>query len=171
MLAQRSLHDHVRQVAKGLSLDLEHGRVAISHIVGRDPNTLDRSAVARAAIESLAENFSDGIVAPTLYMVAGGLPGAVAYKTINTADSMIGHRTPRHEAYGWSAARLDDLVNLPASRFAAFLIVLSAALLPGRHARRASASRASLSPFPRVDRWTLSHARSPSRSAESCAPA
>jgi adenosylcobinamide-phosphate synthase len=130
LLAQRSLHDHVADVAAGLAADLQRGRQAISHIVGRDPQSLDAAAVARAAIESLAENFSDGIVAPTLYMAAGGLPTAVAYKTINTADSMIGHRSPRYAAYGWSAARLDDLVNLPASRLAALLIVLAAALLP-----------------------------------------
>jgi len=131
LLAQRSLHDHVADVAAGLAVDLQHGREAIAHIVGRDPQSLDAPAVARAAIESLAENFSDGIVAPVLYMAGGGLPAAVAYKTINTADSMIGHRSPRYAAYGWSAARLDDLVNLPASRLAALLIILAAALLPG----------------------------------------
>ncbi len=123
LLAQRSLHDHVADVAAGLAVDLQHGREAIAHIVGRDPQSLDAAAVARAAIESLAENFSDGIVAPIFYMAGGGLPAAVAYKTINTADSMIGHRSPRYAAYGWSAARLDDLVNLPASRLAAFLII------------------------------------------------
>jgi adenosylcobinamide-phosphate synthase len=131
LIAQRSLYDHVKQVATGLAIDLESGRAAISHIVGRDPQSLDGPAVARAAIESLAENFSDGVVAPTFYMAIAGLPGAVAYKTINTADSMIGHRSPRYEAYGWAAARLDDLINLPASRLAALLIVVAATLLPG----------------------------------------
>ena len=88
----------------------------MAHIVGRDTAALDDAGVARAAIESLAENFSDAIVAPAFWMAIGGLPGAALYKAINTADSMIGHRTPRHEAFGWAAARLDDLVNLPASR-------------------------------------------------------
>jgi adenosylcobinamide-phosphate synthase len=134
LIAQRSLHDHVKEVASGLAVDLADGRMAISHIVGRDPNSLDGPAVARAAIESLAENFSDGIVAPVFYMAIGGLPGAVAYKAINTADSMIGHRSARYEAYGWAAARLDDVVNLPASRLAAVFIVFAAALLPGCHA-------------------------------------
>ncbi len=83
------------------------------------PATLDEAGVARAAIESLAENFSDGVVAPVFWLAIAGLPGAALYKAINTADSMIGHRTPRHEAFGWAAARLDDLVNLPASRLSA----------------------------------------------------
>jgi adenosylcobinamide-phosphate synthase len=97
-------------------------------IVGRDPDTLDAPAVCRAAIESLAENFSDGIVAPSFWIGGLGLPGGVLYKAINTADSMIGHRTPRYAAFGWAAARLDDLVNLPASRLAGLLIVGAAAL-------------------------------------------
>ena len=90
--------------------------------------------MARAAIESLAENFSDAIVAPVLWTVIGGLPGAALYKAINTADSMIGHRTPRHADFGWAAARLDDLVNLPASRLAALLLVAAAALNTGTFA-------------------------------------
>jgi adenosylcobinamide-phosphate synthase len=96
--------------------------------VGRDTAALDAAGVARAAIESLAENFSDGVVAPALWMAIAGLPGAAVYKAINTADSMIGHRTERHQAFGWAAARLDDLVNLPASRCAALLIVAAAAV-------------------------------------------
>ena len=131
LVAQRSLHDHVARVSKGLETSLAEGRKAVSHIVGRDPETLDEAAVARAAIESLAENFSDGVVAPTFYTAVAGLPGGAVYKAINTADSMVGHRTPRHEAYGWSAARLDDWVNLPASRLSALLIVTAAALVPG----------------------------------------
>jgi adenosylcobinamide-phosphate synthase len=131
LLAQRSLHQHVAQVAAGLEAGLAEGRRAVSQIVGRDPDTLDEGAVARAAIESLAENFSDGVVAPLLYTAVGGLPGGALYKAVNTADSMIGHRTPRHEAFGWAAARFDDLVNLPASRLAALWIVAAAALLPG----------------------------------------
>ena len=127
LLAQRSLHAHVAQVAAALETGgLAAGRDAVAHIVGRDTAALDEAGVARAAIESLAENFSDGVVAPTFWMVIAGLPGAAAYKAINTADSMIGHLTPRHAAFGWAAARLDDLVNLPASRLAALLIVAAA---------------------------------------------
>jgi adenosylcobinamide-phosphate synthase len=98
---------------------------------------LDASGVARAAIESLAENLSDGVVAPTLYLAFGGLTGGGLYKAINTADSMIGHRTPRHRAFGWAAARLDDVVNLPASRLSACLLVAAAALVPRCRARAA----------------------------------
>jgi adenosylcobinamide-phosphate synthase len=127
--AQRSLHRHVAAVADALDKgDIASGRIAVSHIVGRDPLALDAAGIARAAIESLAENFSDGVVAPVVWMVIGGLPGVALYKAINTADSMIGHRTPRHEDFGWAAARLDDLVNLPASRFSALLLVAAAAL-------------------------------------------
>jgi adenosylcobinamide-phosphate synthase len=129
LLAQRSLHAHVAQVAFALERDgLEAGRQAVAQIVGRDPDALDEAGVARAAIESLAENFSDGVVAPAFWMAVAGLPGAAVYKTINTADSMIGHRTPRHGDFGFAAARLDDLVNLPASRLSAVLIVAAAAL-------------------------------------------
>jgi adenosylcobinamide-phosphate synthase len=128
-VAQRSLHRHVVDVASALEQgSLVAGREAVSHIVGRDTAALDEAGVARAAIESLAENFSDGIVAPVLWMAIAGLPGAALYKAINTADSMIGHYTPRHEAFGWAAARLDDLVNLPASRLAALLLIAAAAL-------------------------------------------
>jgi adenosylcobinamide-phosphate synthase len=129
LIAQRSLHRHVTDVATALEQDgIAAGRAAVAHIVGRDTAALDEAGVARAAIESLAENFSDGIVAPVLWMAIAGLPGAALYKAINTADSMIGHRTPRHEAFGWAAARLDDLVNLPASRLAALLLIAAAAL-------------------------------------------
>ena len=100
----------------------------MARIVGRDTAELDAAGVARAAIESLAENFSDAVVAPVIWMVIGGLPGAALYKAINTADSMIGHRTQRHEAFGWAAARLDDIVNLPASRLSALLLVAAAVL-------------------------------------------
>jgi adenosylcobinamide-phosphate synthase len=129
LLAQRSLHEHVARVAKTLhGGGLAAGRQAVSHIVGRNPETLDEPAVCRAAIESLAENFSDGVVAPAFWIGAGGLVGGALYKAINTADSMIGHKTERHAAFGWAAARLDDLVNLPASRLAALLLVAAAAL-------------------------------------------
>ncbi len=127
LLAQRSLHAHVRAVAEALETEgLDAGRVAVSMIVGRDPNELNEAAVARAAIESLAENFSDGIVAPAFWMAVAGLAGAAAYKAANTADSMIGHRTPRHAAFGWAAARFDDVINLPASRLAALFLILGA---------------------------------------------
>ena len=128
LLAQRSLHAHVERVATALERErLAAGRKAVAHIVGRDTRALDEAAVARAAIESLAENFSDGVVAPALWLATGGLAGGVIYKAINTADSMIGHRTRRHEAFGWAAARLDDLVNLPASRLSALLLIAAAA--------------------------------------------
>ncbi|KQT19339.1 CobD/CbiB family cobalamin biosynthesis protein [Methylobacterium sp. Leaf399] len=126
--AQRSLHEHVARVAQGIRREgLPGGRAAVAMIVGRDPESLDEAGVCRAAIESLAENFSDGIVAPAVWIGVGGLPGGALYKAINTADSMIGHRTERHEAFGWASARLDDLVNLPASRLSAGLIVAAAA--------------------------------------------
>ena len=139
LLAQRSLFAHVRAVADGLERGgLAGGRAAVSQIVGRNPQTLDEAGVVRAAIESLAENFSDGVVAPAFWCALLGLPGIAGYKAINTADSMIGHRTPRHEAFGWAAARLDDLVNLPASRLAALWIFLAALLVPGADATGAA---------------------------------
>jgi adenosylcobinamide-phosphate synthase len=129
LLAQRSLRRHVAAVATALERDgLAAGQAAVAHIVGRDTAALDEAGVARAAIESLAENFSDGVVAPAFWMALASLPGAAVYKAINTADSMIGHRTPRHAAFGWAAARLDDLVNLPASRLSALLLVAAAAV-------------------------------------------
>lgn len=138
LVAQRSLNRHVAAVAIALDKDgIAAGRIAVSHIVGRDTAELDLAGVARAAIESLAENFSDAIVAPVIWMVIAGLPGAALYKAINTADSMIGHRTPRHQAFGWAAARLDDLINLPASRFSALLLVTAAALTKDADARAA----------------------------------
>jgi adenosylcobinamide-phosphate synthase len=139
LIAQRSLYHHVARVAAALEQDgLVAGRAAVAQIVGRDPQALDEAGVARAAIESLAENFSDGVVAPVFWMALAGLPGGAAYKAINTADSMIGHRTPRHEAFGFAAARLDDLVNLPASRLSALLVVAAA----GPAGRSADAWRA-----------------------------
>ncbi|WP_230533654.1 adenosylcobinamide-phosphate synthase CbiB [Microvirga roseola] len=138
LLAQRSLHEHVAAVSKGLrDGGLDEGRRAVSMIVGRNPQSLDEAGVSRAAIESLAENFSDGIVAPAFWLGLGGLTGAALYKVANTADSMIGHRTPRHEAFGWAAARFDDLVNLPASRLTACLIIAAAALNRGASPRAA----------------------------------
>jgi len=138
LIAQRSLHAHVERVALALEEDgLERARETVTEIVGRDTATLDEAGVARAAIESLAENFSDGVVAPSLWMAVGGLPGAAVYKAINTADSMIGHRTKRHQDFGWASARLDDLVNLPASRLAALLIAAAAYVTPSSSAGNA----------------------------------
>jgi len=141
LLAQRSLHAHVGRVAVALEgPGLAAARAAVSHIVGRDTASLDAAGVARAAIESLSENFSDGVVAPAFWMTLGGLPGAAIYKAVNTADSMIGHRTPRYAAFGFSAARLDDLLNWPAARLSALLIVGAAAIT--HSASAASAWRA-----------------------------
>jgi adenosylcobinamide-phosphate synthase len=138
LLAQRSLASHVKAVAQALEREgLSYGRKAVSMIVGRDPERLDEAAVCRAAIESLAENFSDGIVAPAFWLGAGGLAGGVAYKAANTADSMIGHRSPKYLAFGWAAARFDDLINLPASRLTAMLLVTAACLVPGANPRTA----------------------------------
>src|ERR1700746_3601687 len=135
LIAQRSLHRYVANVASALDKNgLAAGREAVSHMVGRDTAELDRAGVARAAIESLAENFSDAVVAPVFWLLVAGLPGIAMYKAINTADSMIGHRTPRLADFGWAAARLDDLVNLPASRLAALLLIAAAALRKGASA-------------------------------------
>ncbi|MFO1124363.1 MAG: adenosylcobinamide-phosphate synthase CbiB [Methylocystis sp.] len=129
LLAQRSLHAHVAAVAEGLATSLEAGRAAVAKIVGRDVSTLDEAGVARAAIESLAENFSDGVVAPGLWLAVFGLPGALAYKVVNTADSMIGHRSPRYRAFGWAAARCDDLMNFLPARASASLLTAGAFML------------------------------------------
>ena len=135
LLAQRSLLVHVGRVADALDEGgIAAGREAVAHIVGRDTADLDEAGVARAAIESLAENFSDGVVAPAFWMVIAGLSGAALYKAINTADSMIGHRTKRHQDFGRTAAQLDDFVNLPASRLSAVLIVAAAYLTKGASA-------------------------------------
>jgi len=131
-LAQNSLFFHVADVASALRRDgLAGGRRAVARIVGRDPESLDEAGVCRAALESLAENFSDGVVAPAFWALAFGLPGILVYKTINTADSMIAHRTPRHLAFGWAAARLDDLLNLIPARIAGLLIVASSFVVAG----------------------------------------
>lgn len=116
LIAQRSLADHVMAVADGLATSLAEGRRQVSMIVGRDPDSLDEAGVSRAAIESAAENFSDGVAAPIFWFAVAGLPGIVAYKIVNTADSMIGHRNERFREFGWAAARLDDLLNLIPAR-------------------------------------------------------
>ena len=125
-LAQRSLYSHVRDVLRPLARgDLYAARDAVSKIVGRDTAQLTSSAVAAAAIESLAESFNDGIVAPAFWLAVGGLPGLFAYKALNTADSLIGHREPRWRAFGWAAARADDVANLIPARLAGLLIVVA----------------------------------------------
>lgn len=125
LLAQRSLSDHVLAVAKGLNVNLEKGRTVVAQIVGRDTKTMDESAVARSAIESAAENLSDGVMAPIFWFVIGGLPALLAYKAINTADSMIGYKTERHKDFGWAAARFDDVLNYVPARITAVLIAAS----------------------------------------------
>jgi adenosylcobinamide-phosphate synthase len=128
LVALRSLHDHLTAVVRPLqSGDIEAARSAVSRIVGRDPATLDEAGIARASIESLAENTSDGVIAPVFWGAIFGLPGIVGYKTINTLDSMIGHRTPRHEAFGWAAARIDDVANFIPARLTGVLFALLAA--------------------------------------------
>jgi adenosylcobinamide-phosphate synthase len=141
-LAQKSLGDHVRAVADRLDASLEQGRAAVACIVGRDPQALDRSGVSRAALESLGENASDGIVAPVFWFALLGLPGIVLYKAINTADSMIGHKSPRYLSFGWAAARLDDLVNLPSSRLTGLIFALAAAFSSLERAKNAIAAMA-----------------------------
>lgn len=131
LLAQRSLFEHVHDVAEALRKNgLEAGRYAVSRIVGRDPQSLDGHGVARAAIESLAENFGDGVVAPVFWYAILGLPGLLLYKTINTADSMIGHRNDKYRAFGMASARLDDLLNLIPARLAGLLLALAAPFVP-----------------------------------------
>jgi adenosylcobinamide-phosphate synthase len=131
LIAARGLYDHVAAVAAGLEQGLGEGRRAVAHIVGRDPASLDAHGVARAAIESAAENFADGVVAPLFWGALLGLPGMAAYKAINTLDSMIGHRSPRYLHFGRFAARLDDLANWLPAPLAAFLILAAALCLPG----------------------------------------
>jgi len=120
----------VAAVARGLRQSLAAGREAVSHVVGRDPQVLDEAGVAGAAIETLAESTSDGVVAPWFWLVLFGLPGIAAYKAINTADSMIGHRNERYRDYGWAAARLDDLVNLVPARLTALMVVVACFFVP-----------------------------------------
>jgi len=125
-LAQRSLYLHVAEVARTLAAgDLAAAREAVGRIVGRDTAGLDASSVAAAALESLAESFNDGVVAPAFWLLVGGLPGVFAYKAVNTADSLIGHMEPRWRMFGWAAARTDDLMNLIPARIAGLLIALA----------------------------------------------
>jgi adenosylcobinamide-phosphate synthase len=127
-LAQRALYDHVNDVLQPLLAgDLVTARIAVGRIVGRDTAALDESGIAAAALESLAESFNDGIVAPAFWLLLGGLPLLFAYKAINTADSLIGHIEPRWRMFGWAAARLDDAVNLVPARIAGMLLVIAGA--------------------------------------------
>jgi adenosylcobinamide-phosphate synthase len=138
LLSGRSLYDHVAAVGIAFRTGgIDAARAAVSRIVGRDPANLDEAGVSRAAIESTAENFSDGVVAPAFWFLVLGLPGLLAYKAINTADSMIGHRNDRYRDFGWAAARLDDLVNLPASRIAGALLCLASPVSGGSITRSA----------------------------------
>ena len=131
MVALRSLYDHVAAVAQPLqSGDIDAARLAVAQIVGRDPTTLDEAGIARAAIESLAENASDGIVAPVFWGALFGLPGIFGYKAINTLDYMIGHRSERHLYFGWAAARIDDVANFVPARLTGFLFGLVSARFP-----------------------------------------
>jgi len=142
LLSQKSLEDHVRAVANGLDKSLAAGRKAVRQIIGRDPKNLDRSGVSKGAIESLAENMSDGVVAPLFWLIIAGLPGIAIYKAVNTADSMIGYKSDRYREFGWASARLDDALNLVPARFTGWLIALSAALLPSHSGRKAVAAMA-----------------------------
>ncbi|MDE2318542.1 MAG: cobalamin biosynthesis protein CobD [Rhodospirillales bacterium] len=128
LIAARSLHQHAAAVARPLGAgDIPAARRAVSMIVGRDTETLGTPGIARAALESLAENASDGIIAPLFWGALFGLPGIAGYKAINTLDSMLGHRSPRYLAFGWAAARIDDLANLIPARLTALLFALAAA--------------------------------------------
>lgn len=132
-IAQKSLRDHVAAVDRALGDSVAEARQAVAKIVGRDPSSLDENGIAKAALESLAENTADGITAPIFWYALLGLPGLVIYKVINTADSMIGHKSEKHLNFGWAAAKLDDLINLPASRLTG-LMFAAAALLTSKQA-------------------------------------
>jgi adenosylcobinamide-phosphate synthase len=138
LIAQRSLFEHVHDVAVALKdSGLEAGRYAVSRIVGRDPQSLDSHGVVRAAIESLAENFADGVVAPVFWYALLGLPGLLLYKTVNTADSMIGHLNDKYRDFGMASARLDDVLNLVPARIAGLLLVLASPFVPKGHPLKA----------------------------------
>jgi adenosylcobinamide-phosphate synthase len=137
LLAQRELGRAVKAVADGLNLGVAQGRAAVSHIVGRDPEQLDEPGVARAAIESLAESTSDGVVAPLFWLLVGGLPGILIYKAANTADSMVGHKSERYLEFGWASARLDDLLNWIPARLTALLVAGASFFVRGADPERA----------------------------------
>lgn len=137
LLAQNHLGRAVGEVADGLDISLDHGREAVSHIVGRDPKALDEAGVARAAVETLAENTSDGVIAPLFWLALFGLPGIALYKAINTADSMIGHLDDRYRHFGWASAKLDDVVNWVPARITALLFVIASFVTPDASPGRA----------------------------------
>jgi adenosylcobinamide-phosphate synthase len=141
LLAQRSLVDHVRAVADGLRLSLAQGRRSVAMIVSRDTKGMTPSAVVRSAIESAAENLSDGVIAPAFWFLVAGLPGLLIYKIVNTADSMIGYRTERYADFGWASARMDDVLNVIPARLTAALIALSAGAMGALAAIRRDAVR------------------------------
>lgn len=141
LLAQKSLAEHVSAVATALRSSLKEGRAAVAMIVGRDTAEMDGPAVARGAIESAAENLSDGVIAPAFWFLIGGLPGLLVYKITNTADSMIGYKTERHKDFGWAAARFDDFLNLIPARLTALLIVIAYRLWPARRDIMTEAAR------------------------------
>ena len=122
-LAHRSLIDHVKDVALGLEQNVQAARKSVARIVGRDPEVLDEHGIARAAVESLAENLSDAVIAPLFWTLVGGLPGLIVYKTVNTLDSMIGYQNDRYRHFGWASARFDDLLNLIPARITALLLI------------------------------------------------
>lgn len=131
LIAQRSLYAYVKNVATAFeSGGLSDGRVAVSHIVGRDPDQLDEHGVCRAAIESLAENFGDGVVAPIFWYVLFGFSGLLVYKAVNTMDSMIGHKSVKYMAFGFTAARLDDILNIIPARLSGLWIFIASLCLP-----------------------------------------
>lgn len=137
-LATRSLLEEAEAVLLALeSGQLEDARTRLSRIVGRDTENLNEAEISRAAIETLAESLSDGIIAPLFYLAIGGTPAALAYKSINTMDSMIGHREERYLYFGRAAARLDDVANYLPARISALLVCLAASLFPGTNARAA----------------------------------
>ncbi|MEZ5798975.1 MAG: adenosylcobinamide-phosphate synthase CbiB [Paracoccaceae bacterium] len=143
LLAQRSLVDHVRAVATALRRSLAEGKRAVAMIVGRDTAPMQPADVARGAIESAAENLSDGVIAPALWYLVFGLPGLMVYKFANTADSMVGHMTPRHREFGWASARWDDLLNLIPARFTALLLALTSGWVDPRPVLRDAAKHRS----------------------------
>lgn len=135
-LAQRELGRAVRAVADALDRSIDAGRRQVSQIVGRDPEQLDRAGVSRAAIESLAESTSDGVVAPLFWLLLGGLPGIAIYKAVNTADSMLGHRTPVYRDFGWASAKLDDVLNWVPARLTALFVCFAAFWVDGADAEK-----------------------------------
>jgi adenosylcobinamide-phosphate synthase len=123
-VAQKALSDAAKEVAAALhSGDLESARQLLPTLVGRDPTDLSEPEIARAVVESVAENTVDALVAPALWAAAAGAPGTLAYRAVNTMDASVGHRNDRYERYGWASARLDDIANLIPARLTAVLVL------------------------------------------------